>query len=30
MEKVTQVDMSYALGKPTSITIKTYSLTLFY
>jgi len=30
MEKVTQADMSYALGKPPSITINTHSLTLFY
>jgi len=29
MEKVTQADSSYALGKPPCITIHTYSLTLF-
>jgi len=29
MEKVTQADLSYALGKPPCITINTYSLTLF-
>jgi hypothetical protein len=30
MEKVTQADLSYALGKPPCITINTYSLTPFF
>ena len=30
MEKVTQADSSYALGKPPCVTIHTYSLTLFF
>ena len=30
MEKVTQADLSYALGKPPSITVNDYSLTLFF